>query len=256
MKASIWKNSILSFAAAVILLLLWQLGSNWIDAEIILPPPGKVLAEVYTIVASRVFIADLKATFSRGLWSFLLVMSTGLAAGIAAGKYAVVNASFRPLLAVIKTTPVMSIILIAIVWFHTGTVPVFAAFLITFPIIIENCAAGIRETDKHLIEMAALYQIPALDVLVSVSIPSMLPYIISGARTAIGLTWKVIVAGEILSLPRNGIGSQMQLSQLNLETGKVFAWTLIAILLSALSQGLFSGLLFLAKRRRTLRTSS
>ncbi len=255
MKTSIWKNSILSFLAAAVLLLLWQFVSNWIDAEIILPPPGKVFAEVFKIVESSVFFSDLKATFLRGLWSFLLVMSTGLAAGIAAGRYAGINASFRPLLAVIKTTPVMSVILIAIVWFRTGTVPVFAAFLITFPVIVENCITGIRETDRHLIEMADLYQIPPLDILINISIPSMLPYIISGARTTIGLTWKVIIAGEILSLPRNGIGSQMQLSQLNLETGKVFAWTLVAIILSALSQGFFSGLLYLAKRRRILWTS-
>lgn len=256
MKTSIWKNSVISVFAAAILLLLWQLGSDWIDAEIILPPPGRVLTEVFYILKNRLFFADLKATLIRGLWSFFLVMSTGLVTGIAAGKYAAVNASFRPLLAVIKTTPVMSVILVAIVWFRTGTVPVFAAFLITFPIIIENCTAGIRETDKQLIEMADLYQIPPLDILINISIPSMLPYIISGARTAIGLTWKVVIAGEILSLPKNGIGSQMQLSQLNLETGRVFAWTLTAVVLSALSQGFFSVLLYLAKRRRTLRTSS
>lgn len=250
MKISIWKNSIISLAAVAVLLLLWGLGSIFVNAEIILPSPEKVLLEIIDLFKSRIFFKDISATVIRGCYSFLLSFFLGLVTGIAAGKYAAVNSAFRPMLTVIRSTPIMSVILIAIVWFHTGTVPVFAAFLITFPVVVENCISGIRETDKLLLEMAGMYRVSPRDILIHISIPSMVPYIISGARTAIGLTWKVVVAGEVLSLPRHGVGTQLQLSQLSLETGKVFAWTVVAVVLSALSQLILSGLLYLSGKRR------
>ncbi len=69
--------------------------------------------------------------------------------------------------------------------------------------------------------------------------PSALPYILSGAKNALGLSWKVVVAGEVLSQPRMALGTGMQEARLSIETATVFAWAIITIFLCGLSEYLF-----------------
>jgi len=56
----------------------------------------------------------------------------------------------------------------------------------------------------------------------------------------LGLTWKVVIAGEVLAQPLHGIGTGMFQAKLYLETGEVFAWTVCAIVLSAVTEGLLN----------------
>jgi len=62
--------------------------------------------------------------------------------------------------------------------------------------------------------------------------PAILPYLMAGASNAMGITWKVIIAAEILSQPRFAIGTNLMVAKIDLETARVFAWTAVAIAIS------------------------
>ena len=76
-------------------------------------------------------------------------------------------------------------------------------------------------------------------------LPSAAPHLISGAKNALGLSWKVVVAGEILSQPARALGTGMQSSRLMLESASVFAWALAAVALCGLTEWAFG---FAARR--------
>ena len=59
-----------------------------------------------------------------------------------------------------------------------------------------------------------------------------MPFIISGASSAMGIGWRAIIIGEVLSQPKYGIGTKMQSAQTFLNVDAVIAWTIIAILIS------------------------
>ena len=59
-----------------------------------------------------------------------------------------------------------------------------------------------------------------------------MPFIISGASSAMGIGWRAIIIGEVLSQPKYGIGTKMQAAQTYLNVEAVIAWTLIAIIIS------------------------
>jgi NitT/TauT family transport system permease protein len=118
-------------------------------------------------------------------------------------------------------------------------VPVFSAFLIAFPVIAGNVAEGMRSVDPGLKAMAAVYRVGSYSRLINLELPSVLPFFISGAVTALALSWKVVIAGEILSLPSHALGTGMAESRVMLETGAVFAWTAAALVLSAFTESLF-----------------
>lgn len=244
MKPVPWYRSrrihLISILAVAVLLGMWWMAALIIDATIILPPPPHVAFELVALARSGDFWMSVWLTVVRGFAGFFISLSIGTVVGIAAGLYLPLHALFKPLIAVIRTTPIMSVILIALLWFKTGTVPIFSSFLIAFPLITQNIIIGIRQTDQRLLQMGRAYGLGTVRRTVHISIPSVVPYLISGAQSALGLTWKVVVAAEVLSLPNRGVGSEMQLSQMSLETAQVFAWTAVAILLSAASQWLLS----------------
>lgn len=222
-----------AFIAAAALLIIWKLAAGAVGAPIILPDPEVALKTLAELSADPVFWRTAAVSAARVLTGFALSVAAGLAVGIPAGVHPLFHAGFSPILAVIRTTPLMSVILIALLWFSSGAVPVFAAFLIGFPVVVQNVIAGVRQTDPRLLEMGRAYGLTPRRMITAIHIPSVAPYLLSGAQTALGLTWKVIVAAEVMSLPRRGIGTEMQYAQMRLETAEVLAWTAAAILCAA-----------------------
>lgn len=101
-----------------------------------------------------------------------------------------------------------------------------------FPFICTNVTDGIRSVDPDLIAMASFYKVSRRRLLTEVYLPAIVPFIISGASSAMGIGWRAIIIGEVLSQPRYGIGTIMQAEQTFLNIDAVIAWTIIAVLIS------------------------
>lgn len=198
-----------------------------------------MLSTLTKIATSKRFLAALGATGLRGLAAFAVSMALGLAAGFAAGVSRRVEALLAPGLTVVRATPVLAVILIALIWFPAGVVPVFSAVVMAFPVVAADVSAGVRSADQRLVDMAASFGVSRRDIAFFVRMPSAMPHVISGARNAVGLSWKVVVAGEVLSQPANALGTGMQNARVMLETAEVFAWAAAGIFLCALSDALF-----------------
>lgn len=217
-------------------LLLWKVISIKINAEIILPPPEDVLLRLIKISQSKKFWQAVLNTSVRTVYGFTLSFTAGFIAGIACGSSKRISAALTPLISVIRAVPVMSVILIAMIWFKTDMVPVFVCFLMIFPIITANVSQGINEVDKSLIAMASAFKISKYSKLIHITIPSTIPFVLAGIRSAVGVAWKSVIAAEVLSQPIKAIGTGIQFSQMNLETAEVMAWTVLAIILSKISE--------------------
>ncbi len=228
-----------ALAGAATLLALWKLASLGIGKDIILPPPERVLARAAALLASPDFLAALLATLARGLAAFALSMLAGAAIGAACGASPRFEAFVSPLLSTIRAMPVIALILLFLFWFGVGTVPVFAAFLMAFPVVAAQVAEGWRATDPRLLEMAALFRLERRGVLLGIRLPSMTGHLAAAAQSAIGLSWKVVIAGEVLSQPARALGSGLQERRLMLDTSGVFAWAAAGIVLCASSDALF-----------------
>lgn len=119
----------------------------------------------------------------------------------------------------------------------------------TIPVMTDAITQGVRSSDPKLLEMAEVYRLSKRDILVNIHLPSALPYFIGGAGASLGLTWKVVVAGEILSSPKMGIGSAMQVAKIHLETPRVFSLTVTAIFLCIITELVFDFLVYVSRSR-------
>lgn len=234
MQGSIIKNSIISVLSVMCLVIIWKLGAVYFNQELILPSPGITVKQLWGIMHSDAFWPAVGATVGRGLIGFLISCLAGVVIGLAAGFSPPIFWLMQPWITVVKATPVMSVIILAIIWFQTDVVPVFVTFLMIFPIIYGNVVAGIKNVDHQLLEMASIYKVKFYRKIFELYIPSTLPYLLAGASTAMGITWKVIIASEILSQPELAIGTNLMVAKINLATAQVLAWTVVAIIISFL----------------------
>ena len=141
---------------------------------------------------------------------------------------------FSPLLTVIKTTPVASFIILLLVWVKRSGVPVVIAFLMVVPVMWSNVSAAVADTDRQLLEAAKVFRLSRFQKLRHVYIPCALPSFAAGCKTSIGFSWKAGIAAEVLSTPRNSVGSELYIAKINLEYADLFAWTAAVILMSFL----------------------
>lgn len=224
---------------ALAFLLLWEIAARAVASEIVLPSPSRVARTAAELFPTSRFLAALEGTFLRGILSFGISLTAGAAVGLACGLSPVLASALSPALTVIRATPVLAVILLALIWFPSGAVPVFAAVLMAFPVVVSDVRQGVLAADPGLLEMARLFRLRKRDRVRSIYVPALAPYLASASHGALGLCWKVVVAGEVLSQPARALGTGMQGARIQLETAEVFAWTLAGILLCALTDAAF-----------------
>jgi len=232
MNISFTGKKYISLASVICMLIIWKIISLHFDSDFILPSPEKTLITTLTLFGDGNFLEIVGTTVARGLIGFIISVILGIATGILTGLNPYADAFLRPLLVTIRSIPVISIILLALIWFNPGSVPVFIGMLTMFPFITTNVSDGIKSIDRELVVMASFYKVSRERIVRELYIPAIMPFIVSGASSALGIGWRAIIIGEVLSQPVYGIGTMMQNAQTFLNIDAVIAWTIVAVLIS------------------------
>ncbi len=234
MKTSTMESKKISLISVIIIILIWKVASFSYHNEALLPSPESIIINMIIMIQSPDTFYTLVFTLFRGLSGFILSLVTGMIFGTIAGINHYIEKSLHPLLAVIKSTPFMSVILLLLIWFGTEKTPIFAGFLVSFPIIYTNVLQGTKNIDRNLIEMSKIYGIGIFQIIKNIYLPSTAPFIFAGIASAFSIGWKVTVGSEILSQPKYAIGTRMWESKLYIEIDMLLAWTVTTILISYL----------------------
>lgn len=211
---------------------VWKVLSMVMKSSYLLPSPEEVAIDLYKIIFSEDFIYSVSATVARGLFGFIIALVVALITGIFAGTSPNFFSFLKPILVVLRSTPVIAFILLALIWFSNRWVPVFIAIITMYPVICLNVIEGVKEVDKRLIEMAVIYRIDKPRIIRELYVPSIIPFLFSGMSTAFGFGWKAIIIGEVLSQPEFGIGTRIEYAHAYLLVGNLIAWTVAAVLIS------------------------
>lgn len=245
------KISLLLIIPVFTIFLLWQFAALKINSSLILPSPKQVFISFFDLIQKAFFWEQVGFTLFRSILSFFYSLCISIVLGIAIGFSKNISLLLQFPLSIIKATPVVSFILLALFWFSTSQVPVFVSVLMTIPIITSSLAHGISTIDKNLIEMAKIYNFTFKQRWISIYIPSIFPSFASGSLSAFGLTWKVIVASEVISLPKRALGTALQTAKVHIETADVFAISIVIIALSFVFELFLSFLFSIPMKWRT-----
>lgn len=238
------KSNLIKTGAIVFWLLVWQAASMALKQEILLASPVSVAVRLLALVQEGEFWASAAFSFGRIVAGFLLALVCGILLAVVSFRFEIIAALIRPLMTVIKSTPVASFIILCLIWIPSRNLSVSISFLMVLPVIYTNILEGIRKTDKNLLEMAEVFKIPLTRKVLYIYFSQVLPYLMSACTVSLGLCWKAGVAAEVIGVPSGSIGEKLYHAKIYLNTPDLFAWTIVIIAASFLFEQCF---LFLMK---------
>ncbi len=224
-------------------LLFWQAAAILVDMRYLFAAPSDVIKRLCSLLMQGETYEVLLLSSSRIIWGFLLGALAGVLLGILAGRFSFAEIALWPYMLTVKSVPVASFIVIALIWIKSSLLSTFIVFLIVLPIIYNNVLGGIRACDRKMTEMADLFSLSSSCRLLYIWAPAVKPFFLSGVKSAAGLAFKSGVAAEIIGLQSGTVGEMLHYARLHFEAVELFAWTALIVVLSALFERLITLLL-------------
>ncbi len=201
----------------------WLLAGRVIE---FLPTPYQVAKAFIEAILNPEFYFDMAVTLRRviivAIGTWLLSIFLGIAM---AGNWAVETA-INPLVFIGLAIPAPLSIFFAMLIFGLGEKTILIAlFVVVTPYVAVIIYGGAKSRDKKLVEMAAAYRFSRWQQLKEITLPELAPSLISGARFAFAMGWKLVVLFELLS-SNVGIGERLQFFFVFNQPARVIGWTL------------------------------
>ena len=138
---------------------IWQFASMYLGQEILLASPVSVVRKLFELIFTGNFWQSVGFSFVRIVTGFLLAMFLGIFLAVLAYWSKTVEILIAPVIAVVKSTPVASFIILCLIWIPSRNLSVFISFLMVLPVIYTNILEGIRQTDRKILEMAKVFRV-------------------------------------------------------------------------------------------------
>ncbi len=193
----------------VILLLLgliWEMLCSGADAA--LPPPSQVVAETWELIVDPFYdnggndvglAWQLLASLERVAVGYLLAVVAGVGLGVLIGQSDWAMRGLDPIFQVLRTVPPLAWLPLSLAGFQDSHPSALFVIFITaiWPIII-NTAVGIRNIPQDYRNVAQVLQLNGFEYFKTIMLPAAAPYIFTGLRIGVGLSWLAIIAAEML----------------------------------------------------------
>lgn len=250
--ADMKKSRMIRVWAVVFWLVVWQLASMALNRDSLLTllvSPVQVLTHLAELAVTAEFWASIGFSLVRIAAGFFLATGLGILLAALSSRFRWVKELLIPAMLTMKTIPVASFIILALILFSSRNLAALISFLMVLRIIYTNVLAGIEEADRRLLEMAEVFRISTRRRVRYLYIPQVMPFFQSGCTVSLGLCWKSGIAAEVIGIPDGSIGEHLQQAKIYLDMPDLFAWTLVIVLVSMAFEKLTLALLVKGAKR-------
>ena len=209
--ASLVRNIVPPLVVLAAILIVWQVACSSPGAT--LPPPSQVWADSYDLIAYPFF--DYGSQDIGLAWRVLIslqrvAMGFGLAAiagvimGAFVGQSVWAMRGLDPIFQILRTVPPLAWLPLSLAAFQdSNPSAIFVIFITSIWPVIINTAVGVRNIPQDYRNVAKVLCLNPLEFFFRIMIPAAAPYIFTGLRIGVGLSWLAIVAAEMLT---GGVG--------------------------------------------------
>ncbi|WP_294430726.1 ABC transporter permease [uncultured Treponema sp.] len=222
----------LTFCLGIILIgLILQLLGKAKGDSLVFPSVIKILRTFFRLLASERTYFLIKTTLFHLFISLFFSTIIAVVIGMAEGLCIFVRNLLKPLMIMLRSIPIIVLVVIIMVLADYSKVPVIAASIVLVPLISEATCEGCRRIDRELIDVYRLNGSFSLQILFKVYIPLMAGYLKQAYVNAVGMGIKIVITTEYLVQTRNSLGKAVYSSTYFNEYEEIYAWALIMILL-------------------------
>jgi len=229
MKKFIIKINFWLFGGILFILLVWFFASRIVDNSIVIPKISEVLQALGSLLQTKQTYVVIFNTISRLILTISISFVLALFCSILAGSITRVKDFLKPIMTLMRTTPVAAVIIILLMIFGNIKSPYIITSLVILPIMYEGILVSFENIDQGIIDEVKMLSNLNFRVAKEVYLPIVTPQILSTLVATIGLGLKVMVMSEFIAQPNNTIGYVMLQEKNFLEMDYVFAWTIVLV---------------------------
>ncbi|HHW90143.1 MAG TPA: ABC transporter permease subunit [Clostridiales bacterium] len=212
------------------LLALWTVLQKIINNNLVVPDiPSVFRAFLALLKQSKTYFIILK-TIGRLIITLIFCAALTLILSYFSYKFEWFENFIKPFFSIMRTVPVVSLIIILLFLAGNDISPYFITALVILPVMYEGILSGFLAIDDTLKDELRLLSSVNFKIIMSVFIPMTLPYLIASFLQSFGLGLKVMVMSEFIAQPKDTIGYVMLQERIYLDTADIFAWTIIMAL--------------------------
>ncbi|MBM4260189.1 MAG: ABC transporter permease [Deltaproteobacteria bacterium] len=225
------KPNTLRFLSVLTLTAAWEIAGRAGNARL-LPPFSKVMSAWFDLLVSGQLFQALAISLQALVIGFLISLAIGVPLGLLMGRYRRLASFLDVYMTALLTVPMISFIPFLVIALGLGLHSrVWIVFLFAFVIIAINTAAGVRNVDPTLTEMAKSFGAKESELFAKVILPAALPMIMAGVRLGMGRAVLGMVTSEMI-LAVVGFGAMLMTFGASFNSPALFATILTIVLLA------------------------
>jgi NitT/TauT family transport system permease protein len=139
-------------------------------------------------------------------WGFITAVLAAVPLGLVIGRHAATRAALLPLVNFFRSLSPIAWIPFAVIWFGVGDPPaIFIIFIATFFQVVLATSAAAGAVPKIYYRVAEDLGLSRANVMFQITLPAILPQLVTALRVAIGVAWMVVIVAEMIAV-RSGLG--------------------------------------------------
>jgi NitT/TauT family transport system permease protein len=203
--------------------LWWAVWKAGVFHQSAIPSPFAVAEAFGHELASGRLVNDIITSLFRVTCGFLIAVALGIPAGVWMGQRLLARLAFLPVTNFFRNLSPLAWIPFAILWFGVGdAASIFLIFVsVFFPVALATMAA-VANISAVYFRVASDYGLRGIHKLTEVTLPAIMPQVITALRVSAGVAWLVVVAAEMIA-GRDGLGFAVMDSRNGLRTDLLVA---------------------------------
>lgn len=225
----------------LIFVMIWSAAATFLNNPVLLPSFVTTAEALLFLIRDGSLILDIFASLQRVLVGFTIAVIAAVPLAMLMSYFPTLRRLMIPIVQLLRPIPPIAWIPLAILWFGLGNPPSYfitsiAAF---FPIFLNSFQGGLSVEPRHL-HAAKFLGANSKVLIITIMLPSAMPYIWTGIMVGLGQSWMAVVTAELVAA-QSGLGYMIQANRINLETANVLVGMLtIGALGSLMAIGLKS----------------
>src|SRR6266850_7018313 len=201
------KVRLLPLVVLVIAVAVWYgLSLLHVFPQSVFPSPLAVAKGLGEEISSGRLMDDLVASLFRVTTGFIIAVALGVPMGLWLGHHVRSRFALLPAINFFRSLSPLAWIPFAILWFGIGDLPaIFLIFMACFFPLVLATSAAVASVPAVYFRVAQNYDFRGVEFLTQVTLPAIVPQVITALRVTAGLSWVVVVAAEMIA-GRDGLG--------------------------------------------------
>jgi NitT/TauT family transport system permease protein len=222
-------------------LLAWEIVSRFlISNALFLAAPSQIAVAIYNLAVSGELWHHMGISAAEFALGYVIASVLGIALGVAMASSVSAKRALQPWVSGLYATPTIALAPLFILWLGIGiwSKVIVVISLVLFPVTI-NTEAGLRTTSERLIEMLRSFGATKRQIFYKISLPSALPFILTGLKLGIGRGLIGVVVAELFG-SRAGLGRLISQSADAFNMPELFAGVVILAVAGIVMTAAFS----------------